>query len=157
MKRFKKHLIQAAALAVLTIAGTMTLPRPANAATSSPVQLVPNTRYASTVSGGSGQPSILKVPTAHHLVIETLSVSVDVTPSDGKIGASVTYISGGKTVTLFVPLTYAYTTPSNDFATYVAIQEVRLYPDLGSKVTLSTVTPTGSAGTTFLTVSGYLY
>jgi len=80
-----------------------------------------------------------------------------VNPSGSNIEAFVTYTSAGKSVTLFVPLTFTSTNTSNGFDTYVAMQAVRLYADPGTSVTLSTSSPNGaSAGTTFLTVSGYL-
>jgi len=157
MKKFEKHLFLVGLLAGLTVAATMVNPYPASAASSSPVQVVPNIPFGNTVSGGSGLPSTIKVPSNRHLVIETLSVQVDVTPSGSNIEAYVTYKSGGNTVQMYVPLTFAYTTPSNDYDTYVATQNVRLYADPGSSVTLTTYSPTGSSGTDFLTVSGYKY
>jgi hypothetical protein len=59
---------------------------------------------------------------------------------------------------VFVPVTFAYTTTSNSFDHYVATQAVRLYVDPGTSVTFTTTTsPAGSssAGTIFMTVSGY--
>jgi hypothetical protein len=157
MKRLKKHLILSAVFVGLAIAGTMMNPHPASAVTNpTPVQIVPSVPYGNTVSGGFGLPSTIKVPAGKHLIIETLSLQVDVTPSGSKMGAFVTYTSASKSVTLFVPLTFAYTTTSNNFDTYVATQEVRLYADPGTSVTLDVFSPTGSKGTLFLTVSGYL-
>ena len=156
MRRFKKHLILAAVLAGLSIAGAMMNPHPASAASSSPVQIVPNFPFGHTVSGGFGLPSTIKVPNTRLLMIETLSLQVDVTPSGSRIEAFINYTSAGKKVTLFVPLTYAYTTTASNFDTYVATQAVRLYADPGTSVTFSTFSPTGTQGTSFLTVSGYL-
>jgi hypothetical protein len=102
----------------------------------------------------TGSPQIT-VPAGRHLVVETLSIQVDVSPSDTKIEAFVNYTSGGNNVTLFVPLTYAYTNPSNDFAFYTALQAVRLYADPGSSMSVTTSSPAHS-GTLFITVSGYL-
>jgi hypothetical protein len=157
MNRFKKHLILVAALAGLTTVGTMMNPHPAAAASSSAVQVVPNIPFGNTVSNGAGTPPTIKVPATRHLVIETLSLQLDVTPSGSKIEAFVNYKSGGKSVTVFVPLTYAYTTTSNDFDTYVATQEVRLYADPGTSITFTSFSPTGSTGTIFMTVSGYQF
>jgi hypothetical protein len=67
----------------------------------------------------------------------------------------VTYASGGNNVTLFVPLTYAYTNTGNGFDFYVGLQAVRLYADPGIVLTVSGAGP-GNAGTLFLTESGYL-
>jgi hypothetical protein len=102
----------------------------------------------------TGSPEIT-VPAGRHLVVETLSIQVDVSPSDTKIEAFVNYTSGGNSVTLFVPLTYAYTMPSNDFAFYVALQPVRFYADPGTSIAVTTSSPAHS-GTLFITVSGYL-
>jgi hypothetical protein len=89
------------------------------------------------------------------MVIETLSIQVDVTPPGSKIASFVSYKSGGNDVTVFVPLTFSYS-ETNGFDFYVATQAVHLYADPGTVVSLSTHTPSGSAGTKFLTVSGYL-
>ena len=156
MKRFQKHLILITVLVGLTALGMMMMsPHSASAAGSSPVQVVPNTLFGKTASGGAGLPPTVTVPSTHHLVIETLSLQVDVTPSGSKLEALVNYTRGGQTVTVFVPLTYAYTTTVSNFDTYVATQEVRLYADPGSSVTFTPYTPTGSFGTPFMSVSGY--
>ena len=105
--------------------------------------------------GETGSPSIA-VPAGKHLVVETLSVQVDVSPSGSKIEAFVNYTCAGKAVTLFVPLTYAYTQPSNGFDFYVAMQAVRLYADPGTSISVTATSPGGSTGTLFVTASGYL-
>jgi hypothetical protein len=105
--------------------------------------------------GETGSPSIA-VPAGKHLVVETLSVQVDVSPPGTKIEAFVTYICAGKTVTLFVPLTYTYTEPGTTFDFYVAMQAVRLYVDPGTSITVTTASPGGNHGTLFVTTSGYL-
>jgi len=101
--------------------------------------------------GETGSPSVT-VPAGKHLVVETVSVQVDVTPLE----AFVNFTCGGKSVQLFVPLTFAYGQPSNGYDTYVALQAVRLYVDPGTAVSVTTYSPTGSTGTLFVTVSGYL-
>jgi hypothetical protein len=103
----------------------------------------------------TGSPSVT-VPAGRHLTVETLSLQVDVSPSGSKLEAFVRYTSGGQNVTLFVPLTYAYTQPSNGFDFYVALQAVRLYVDPGTSLEVSIYSPTGGGGTLFLTVSGQL-
>jgi len=108
-----------------------------------------------TPFGETSSPSIT-VPTGKHLVVETVSVQVDVTPLGSQMEAFVNYTCGGKSVSLFVPLTFAYGQTSNQYDTYVALQAVRLYVDPGTTVTVTTFTPTGSTGTLFLTLSGYL-
>ena len=108
-----------------------------------------------TPFGETSSPSIT-VPTGKHLVVETVSVQVDVTPLGRQMEAFVNYTCGGKSVSLFVPLTFAYGQTSNQYDTYVALQAVRLYVDPGTTVTVTTFTPTGSTGTLFLTLSGYL-
>ena len=105
--------------------------------------------------GETGSPSIT-VPAGKHLIVETLSVQVDVTPSGSRIEAFLNYTSAGNTVTLFVPLTYAFTQPSNNFDFYVALQSVRLYADPGTTITVTATSPGGSTGTMFVTASGYL-
>jgi hypothetical protein len=155
MERFKKQLILVPVFVCFAIVGTMMNPHPAAAAGSSAVQVVPNIPFGNTVSGGPGTTPTIKVPAARHLVIETLSLQLDVTPSGSKVAAFVHYKSGGKSVTVFVPLTFSYNTPSNDFDTYIATQQVRLYADPGTSVTFTTHSPTGSTDTIFMTVSGY--
>jgi cation transporter-like permease len=81
---------------------------------------------------------------------------VDVTPLASQLEAFVNYTCGGNSVQLFVPLTFAYGQTSNQYATYVAMQAVRLYVDPDTVVSVTTFTPTGSTGTLFLTLSGYL-
>jgi hypothetical protein len=105
--------------------------------------------------GETGSPAIA-VPPGKHLVVETLSVQVDVSPSGSKVEAFVNYTCAGKAVTLFVPLTYAYTQPSNGFDFYVAMQAVRLYADPGTSISVTATSPGGSTGTLFVTASGYL-
>lgn len=157
MKGFKKPLILAAVLAGLAVAGmTMNLRSVSGAPGPSLVQFVPSVPFGVTGSGGFGLPTAITIPAGQRLIIETLSIQLDVNPSGSQIEAFVNYTSAGKSVTLFVPLTFAYTQPSNGFDTYTATQAVRLYADPGTSVTLTTFTPTGSAGTTFLTLSGYL-
>jgi hypothetical protein len=102
----------------------------------------------------TGSPQI-SVPAGQHLVIETLSVQLDVSPSGSKLEAFVTYTSGGNNITLFVPLTYAYTDTGTGYDFYVGMQAVRLYADPGTVLTVSGASP-GTTGTLFLTVSGYL-
>ena len=105
--------------------------------------------------GETGSPSVT-VPAGKHLVVETVSVQVDVTPPGSQLEAFVNFICGGKSVQLFVPLTFAYGQPPNGYDTYVALQAVRLYVDPGTAVSVTTYSPTGSTGTLFVTVSGYL-
>ena len=104
--------------------------------------------------GQTGSPQIT-VPVGRHLVVETLSVQLDVSPTGSKLEALVTYTSGGNNVTLFVPLTYAYTDAGTGFDFYVGMESVRLYVDAGTVLTVSGAGP-GHTGTLFLTVSGYL-
>ena len=105
--------------------------------------------------GETGSPGIT-VPAKRHLVVETLSVQVDVTPPGTKVEAFVNYTCGGNKVQLFVPLTYAYTEPSTNYDFHVAMQAVRLYVDPGTSIYVEAYAPAGSPGTLFLTVSGYL-
>ena len=102
-----------------------------------------------------GSPSIT-VPGTKQLIVETLSVQVDVTPPGTKLEAFVNFTSDGENISLFVPLTYAYTEPSTNFDFHVAMQEVRLYPDKGTTMAVSVHAPGGDGGTLFLTVSGQL-
>jgi hypothetical protein len=104
--------------------------------------------------GQTGSPQVA-VPAGRRLVVETLSVQLDVSPSGSKLEAFVTYTSGGNNVTLFVPLTYAYTDAGTGFDFYVGMQAVRLYADPDTVLTVSGAGP-GNTGTLFLTVSGYL-
>ncbi len=158
MKGFKTQLTLAAVFVGLVIAGTMTKPHSTSAksSSSSPVQFVPNVPFGETESGGFGLPNIITVPAGQTLVVETLSLQLDVTPAGSQLEAFVNYTSGGKSVTVFVPLTFAYTQTSNGFDTYTATQAVRLYADPGSSISLTAFSPTGSTGTLFVTVSGYL-
>jgi hypothetical protein len=103
----------------------------------------------------TGSPSIT-VPNTKQLIVETLSVQVDVTPPGTRLEAFVNYKSGGQDISLFVPLIYAYTEPSTHFDFHVAMQEVRLYPDKGTAMAVTVHAPGGNGGTLFLTVSGQL-
>lgn len=158
MTRFKTHLTLAAVFVGLAITGTMMKPHSTSAKNSnaSPVEFAPNTPFGETESGGFGEPNIITVPAGQTLVIETVSLQLDVTPSGSQLEAFVNYTSGGKSVSVFVPLSFAYTQTSNGFDTYTATQPVRLYADPGTSVTLTAFSPTGSTGTLFLTLSGYL-
>jgi hypothetical protein len=159
MKRFKKHFLLAAIFVGLAVAGMMVNPRQVSAAiTSTFVQFVPSTPFAITKSNGFGFPATITVPTGKHLIIETVSVQADVTPAGSNVEGFVNYTSGGKSLTLFVPMTFQYTTTSNGYSTYAATEAVRLYADPGTIVKFSAFTPPGgSIGTPFLTVSGYLF
>jgi len=158
MKKFKTHLTLAAVFIGLATAGAMIKPHSTSAKNSnaSPVQFVPNVPFGETESGGFGLPTAITVPAGQRLIIETLSLQMDVTPSGSQLEAFVNYTSAGKSVTLFVPLTFAYTQTSNGYATYTATQAVRVYADPGTSISLTAFSPTGSTGTLFLTVSGYL-
>ena len=158
MKKFKTHLTLAAVFIGLATAGAMIKPHSTSAKNSnaSPVQFAPNVPFGETGSGGFGLPTAVSVPAGQTLVIETLSLQLDVTPAGSQLEAFVNYTSGGKSVTVFVPLTFAYTQTSNGFDTYSATQAVRLYADPGTSVSLTAFSPTGSTGTLFLTLSGYL-
>ena len=81
--------------------------------------------------------------------------AVSYTHLGSQLEAFINYTSAGKSVTLFVPLSYVYTQASNGFDTYIATQAVRLYADPGTSISLTAYSPTGSTGTLFLTVSGY--
>jgi hypothetical protein len=104
--------------------------------------------------GATGSPSVA-VPAGSHLVVETLSLQLDVTPPGSKLEAFVNYTCGGLSVDLFVPLTFAYA-QSNGYDFYVALQAVRLYVDPGTSISVTGYSPAGSTGTLFVTVSGYL-
>jgi hypothetical protein len=104
--------------------------------------------------GQTGSPAIT-VPAGKHLVVETLSVQLDVTPAGSKLEAFVNYTCGAANVTLFVPITFAYADSSTGFDFYVGMQSVRLYADPGTSLVVSGAGPV-STGTLFLTVSGYL-
>jgi hypothetical protein len=158
MKKLKTHSTLAAVLLGLATAGAMIKPHSTSAKNSnaSPVQFVPNVPFGETGSGGFGLPTAVSVPAGQTLVIETLSLQLDVTPAGSQLEAFVNYTSGGKSVTVFVPLTFAYTQTSNGFDTCSATQAVRLYADPGTSVSLTAFSPTGSTGTLFLTLSGYL-
>lgn len=105
--------------------------------------------------GATGSPSVA-VPAGSHLVVETLSVQLDVTPPGSQLEALANYICRGVNVSLFVPLTFAYAQSSNGYDFYVALQAVRLYVDPGTSISVTGYSPAGSTGTLFVTVSGYL-
>jgi hypothetical protein len=103
--------------------------------------------------GMTGSPAVT-FPANRQPIVETLSVQVDVSPPGSKLEAFVNYTSAGQNVSLFVPLTYAYTELGTNFDFYVAALAVRLYPDKGTSMVVSIHSPTGHGGTLFLTVSG---
>jgi hypothetical protein len=104
--------------------------------------------------GATGSPSIA-VPAGRQLVVETLSLQLDITPPGSQLEAFVNYICGGNNVSLFVPLTFAYTNAGDGYDFYVALQAVRLYADPGTLISVSGTSPGGgSTGTLFVTVSG---
>src|SRR3954452_13115372 len=91
----------------------------------------------------TGSPSVT-VPGTRQLIVETLSVQVNVTPPGTRLEAFVSYRSGGQDISLFVPLTYAYSETSTHFDFHVAMQKVRLYPDKGTTMTVSLHAPGGN-------------
>jgi hypothetical protein len=103
----------------------------------------------------TGSPAVT-VPAGRQLLVETLSLQVNVSPTGSKLEAFVKYTSDGKSITLFVPVTYAYTEPSTGFDFYVALQDVRFVADTGTSIAVSVHTPNASGGTLFITVSGRL-
>jgi hypothetical protein len=105
--------------------------------------------------GATGSPSVA-MSAGRHLVVETLSLQLDVTPRGSQLEAFVNYTCGGNNVSLFVPLTFAYADPGTGYDFYVALQGVRLYADPGTLITVTGNSPGGSTGTLFVTVSGYL-
>jgi hypothetical protein len=101
--------------------------------------------------------SAITVPSTGQLIVETLSLQVDVVPPGTRLEAFVNYKCGGQDIQLFVPLIYAYTQKTVDY--HVAMQEVRLYPDKGTTMGVTVYAPGGNpetGGTLFLTVSGQL-
>jgi hypothetical protein len=101
MKRLKTHLALAAVLVGLAIASMMIKPHSTSAQVSiSRVELVPSVPFAETESGGFGLPATVKVPAGQTLIVETLSLQMDVTPSGSQLEASINYKSAGKSVTL---------------------------------------------------------
>ncbi len=103
----------------------------------------------------TGSPAIT-VPAGRQLLAETLSLQVNVSPSGSKLEAFVKYTCEGKSITLFVPVTYAYTDPGTGFDFYVALQDVRFFADAGTSIGVSVHAPNASGGTLFITVSGRL-
>ena len=114
---------------------------------------LPATSFSTSAASGF-PPTTITVPAGKHLVIETISIQADVTSGHG-LEAFVDYTTGGNASTLYVPLTFAQTEDSG-FDVYVATQNVHVVADLGSAVKLEPDSESGSTGTTFLTVSGYL-
>ena len=103
------------------------------------------------VSNGLGNGTT--VPAGRHMVIETVSVGVDVT-SGNSMGAFLHYTTSGAPAQMFLPITYAHT--DLGYANYVAVLAVHLYADPGTGVYVQPYSPTGTVGTAFCTVSGYL-
>ena len=103
----------------------------------------------------TGSPAIT-VPAGRQLLVETLSLQVNVSPTGSKLEAFVKYTCEGKSITLFVPVTYAYTDPGTGFDFYVALQDVRFFADAGTSIGVSVHAPNASGGTLFITVSGRL-
>ena len=71
-------------------------------------------------------------------------MQLDVSPPGSRLEAFVKYTSAGQDVTLFIPLTYAYTETSTGFDFYVATLAVRLYADPGTSIVVSGYSPTGT-------------
>jgi hypothetical protein len=117
----------------------------------------PSTPFAVTAgSVEAGAPAVVQVPAGKRLVVETLSLQVEVEPGK-QFPAFITYVSGGKEVLLFVPLSFSFADVGADVDTWVATQAVRLYPDPGTSISLQISTPLSNSLTNqFLTVSGYL-
>lgn len=101
----------------------------------------------------SGSASTVNVPAGKHLVVETLSVDTDVTTGHD-VEVYIQFVTNGVGAYLFIPLTKDYTSAGYD--DYIATASVHIYADPGSSITLSPASITGSTGTTFFTVSGYL-
>ncbi|MBK8460671.1 MAG: hypothetical protein IPL43_11220 [Micropruina sp.] len=98
--------------------------------------------------------TVIRVPDESALVVQTVSVQVNVTAGH-RMGASVQYSSSGQAVTVFLPLHFAYTSSAN-FDTYHAAAALVLYADASTDIVLSTHSPNGVTGTPFFTVSGNL-
>ena len=94
------------------------------------------------------------IPAESRLLIETISVQVNVTGGH-HLGASVHYTADGNAVTAFVPVTLSYREVSN-YDTFHALVHVALYADAGTAVRLDVYSPDGQPGTSFLTLSGSL-
>jgi hypothetical protein len=155
MKRLQKHLILAAVLVGLTTVTTMLNPQPASAASSSSVQVVPNSPFGEMASAVAGSFPTITVPSTKHLVIETLSLAV-IVPYGSQAMAYIRYTSGGNSAMLFVPMTLAYsTTGAGAVSIYIVTQEVRLYADPGTSVSFEPYIPYGNLGPAYMTVSGY--
>ena len=113
-----------------------------------PAPSLPGKPFTKSVS-----PPSFTTPAGKHLVIETVSVTVAVTTGN-PLFVQMDYTSGGTTGLLYLPIVYSFT--GSGYDTYVATVSVRVYADPSSSVALVAYSPTGTVGTTFLTVSGYL-
>jgi len=98
--------------------------------------------------------ALITVPAESALVIQTVSVQINVTAGH-RTSAMIRYVADGQTASVFLPVTYAYRSPAN-YDTYHAALALVLYADAGTNIELDQYSPDGTTGTPFLTVSGYL-
>jgi hypothetical protein len=101
-----------------------------------------------------GGQTVIRVPDESNLVVQTVSLQVNVTAGH-RTSATLQYTSGGQQATLFLPLAFAYRSPAN-YDTFHAATALVLYADAGTDIVLNTYSPDGVTGTPFLTVSGSL-
>jgi hypothetical protein len=111
---------------------------------------LPGQPYTAEVGGPT--PTV-SVPSGKHLVVQTVSITADLTTGSTAPFVDLVYTSGGTAADLYVPLTFVYTSSGFDY--YEATVPANIYADPGTSLTLD-LTSTGSFGFKFLTVSGYL-
>jgi hypothetical protein len=93
--------------------------------------------------------------TAATLVVQTVSVQVDVT-SGHHTSARIEYTSVGEAVAVYLPLSFAYSEPATGYDVFHAAAPMTLYADPDTDIVLTQYSPVGTGGTSFLTVSGCL-
>lgn len=101
-----------------------------------------------------GGVALITVPDESALVVQTVSVQINVTAGH-RTSATIRYVADGQTTSLFLPVSYAYRSPAN-YDTYHAAVALVLYVDAGTDIELDQYSPDGTTGTPFLTISGYL-
>jgi hypothetical protein len=97
----------------------------------------------------------ITMPTGRHLVVQTVSISVEVPEAVSHAGGWLSWKQGGKAETIAVPLPLTVTGSSIKDAVFSATVPAALYPDPGSTMSLQLIYNPFETANGFVTVTGY--
>jgi hypothetical protein len=110
------------------------------------------------LTGGSatgGAVLNFSIPAGARLVLQTVSVRIQVPAAVTTAGAQVEFVENGLPATLYIPAAEVSPRDGSAPALFMATEPAVIYPDPGSILTVSTVFDSTAEATMTVTISGY--